>query len=286
MKTLFRSVPLYGYLSAIALALVMFTIPGSATARPAPVCHSASINECITPDLRIDNGATLTLPGFLRVEVEQQRPVTFRIDLPAGGARYDTSATPVVFGDADVILFNRDQLVINGHSTFAVGQIKVICSTCLAGDSIATQVRLFDPNGTTELLFAGNMVLARVFGQSEIAIDTFNPGGNTNQQSVLRIINTGPEDALVRVLAVDDTGAAGSVGELLIDAGTAVQLTSADVENGNQEKGMLAGIGTGSGKWLLQLASDSPGIIARNLIRNAGDGGIADLGGVVAVQRP
>lgn len=274
--------PLISTLQWMVAATLLLMLAATVQARPAPVCYSASTTACVAlTSIGVPNTDPITLPGAVRVDAGAGRRVTLRIDL-LGSVSY-AGPKPVIAPDGDLVFFQDHQLLVSGNSPFSVSQLVVHCPDCLAGDAITAQVRAFDPNANVEL-FNATITLATVSGVSEASIDTVNPGGNANQQSLLRIINAGPEDAIVRILATDDAGAAGGVAELLIDAGHAVQLTSADIEAGNPDKGLVTGIGTGTGKWRLKLVSDSPGILVRNLIRNAGDGGIADFGGVATAQ--
>ena len=82
----------------------------------------------------------------------------------------------------------------------------------------------------------------------------FNPGSNTDQVSLLRLINPGEEDAAVTVRGIDGNGASpGSIVELSVPAGTVRTIGSADLESGNGVQGAL---GDGIGKWELEVSSD------------------------------
>ena len=80
-----------------------------------------------------------------------------------------------------------------------------------------------------------------------------NPGSNTAQVSRLRLVNTGAEDAEVRVTGVDDHGrSSGSTVRFHIAPGAARTLTAADLEAG---EGATGALGDGAGKWRLVLES-------------------------------
>lgn len=91
-----------------------------------------------------------------------------------------------------------------------------------------------------------------------ISVFIFNPGSNTNQVSSLRIVNTEDVAASVSISGVDDSGqeSTGSV-SLSIPANQVIEVSSQDLENGNQELGLTGSLGDGSGKWQLKLVSDS-----------------------------
>ena len=60
----------------------------------------------------------------------------------------------------------------------------------------------------------------------------------------------------VRIHAVDDGGTAYGPVALAVAPEATVQLTSGDLENGNAEKGLPVGLGSGQGDWRLKLESD------------------------------
>ena len=108
-----------------------------------------------------------------------------------------------------------------------------------------------------------------------------NPAPEIAQQSVIRITNTGTESGSVTVTGVDDNGddATGAV-SFNLNALASVQLTSADLENGNSEKGLSGALGDGSGKWRLTVSS-ALDLEVMSLIRTE-DGFLTNISGVVA----
>ena len=98
-------------------------------------------------------------------------------------------------------------------------------------------------------------------GAYDVAI--FNPGGNPNQVSHLRLINPGDAAAEVTATGVDDAGASpGSAIEFEIPAGQSLTLTASDLEAGVGVEGAL---GDGAGKWRLRVTSNEP-IAAMSLL--------------------
>ena len=85
----------------------------------------------------------------------------------------------------------------------------------------------------------------------------FNPARNRNQQSWLRLVNTGTVAATVAIDGVDDRGrrAAGAVG-LTVAPGTAENVTVAQLEAGHAR--FTGRLGAGTGKWRLNVRSDQP----------------------------
>ena len=74
-------------------------------------------------------------------------------------------------------------------------------------------------------------------------------------QGFVRVINHSPEPGDVEIVAYDDTGRRFDPLSLSISAGQAVHFNSADLENGNTEKGLSAGVGAGTSDWRLELSS-------------------------------
>ena len=74
-------------------------------------------------------------------------------------------------------------------------------------------------------------------------------------QGFVRVINHSDEAGEVLIDAVDDAGVAYAPVTLAIGAGEAVHINSEDMEEGNGAKGLLGGIGAGTGNWRLRLRS-------------------------------
>ena len=83
----------------------------------------------------------------------------------------------------------------------------------------------------------------------------FPAGGHTSRSGILRLTNrSGAGD--IEIHAVDDAGTAfGPITLTLAGDGT-TQLGSADLEDGNPDKGLPTGLGSGEGDWRLSLKSD------------------------------
>ena len=89
-------------------------------------------------------------------------------------------------------------------------------------------------------------------------VPIFNPAKNTDQQSRLRLVNTGDSAAVVRITGRDDEGAAPPEGgvRLTLPAGAAHLLTAEEIEQGSDD--FSGRFGVGSGKWQLFVTSDEP----------------------------
>ena len=106
-------------------------------------------------------------------------------------------------------------------------------------------------------------------------------------QGFVRVINHSDEAGEVLIDAVDDAGVAYAPVTLAIGAGEAVHINSEDMEEGNGAKGLLGGIGAGTGNWRLRLRSRLDiEVLAYN---RTGDGLLAGLHDLVprrVVRRP
>ena len=80
----------------------------------------------------------------------------------------------------------------------------------------------------------------------------FNPGGNLDQVSLLRLVNPGDGAASVSIRGVDDAGSMSTPVEVAIPARTARTLSASDLEDGVGVEGAL---GNGRGKWQLHVTS-------------------------------
>ena len=92
-------------------------------------------------------------------------------------------------------------------------------------------------------------------------VPVFNPSTETMQESRLRLINPGDEQASVTISGRDDSGAeaTGGVVTLMLAAGGATTLTARQLEAGDASLENLTGqLGAGVGKWRLKVSSNQP----------------------------
>ena len=111
-----------------------------------------------------------------------------------------------------------------------------------------------------------------------VKVYTFNPAGNTTQQSFLRISDTGPAGGQVTITGIDDAGNPG-VGPVSFNlgAGQSIQLTADDLQNGNAAKGLTGALGAPAGKWRLTVTSYFPNLVVTSLNRNNTSGTVSNL---------
>ena len=100
--------------------------------------------------------------------------------------------------------------------------------------------------------------------QVDLFAGIFNPASNTTQQSRLRLINWGAEDAIVEIEGKDDANAVRGPILLTLPAGHSRTLTAVDLEEGAH--GLTRGLGDGAGKWQLTLRGELRSIVAQSLL--------------------
>ena len=91
-------------------------------------------------------------------------------------------------------------------------------------------------------------------------VPIFNPGRNTQQVSLLRLVNPGGEEARVVILGVDDSGhTPGTPVSFSIPAGSARSFKARELEGGTHNDVDVEGaLGTGRGMWRLTVTSETP----------------------------
>lgn len=123
------------------------------------------------------------------------------------------------------------------------------------------------------------------FNGSVVKVFTFNPGGNSTQQSFARVTNWGNTGGKVTVEGWDDNGtaAAGNV-TFNLAAGDTLQFNSEDLELGNVANkaaltaaGFTGSFGTGTGKWRLVVTGEFDGMHVTSLNRNTTTGTVTNL---------
>ena len=104
------------------------------------------------------------------------------------------------------------------------------------------------------------------FDGNRAEVPVFNPGSNTNQRSLLRLVNPDTGTANVTITGVDDNGdsPAGEV-QVSIPPGNVRTIWAADLESGAD--GFQGSLGDGKGKWRLVVTSDRP-VVAMNLLES------------------
>ncbi len=107
-------------------------------------------------------------------------------------------------------------------------------------------------------------------------VEFFNPAGDARRESRLRLVNAGSAAAAATVTGVDDAGRSpGGAVRVRIAAGTALELTSSELETGSGEGIEGGALGDGEGRWRLRVESDAPVLVMSLLASPTGH--LADL---------
>ena len=89
-----------------------------------------------------------------------------------------------------------------------------------------------------------------------LAIPLFLPADDPTAQGFVRIVNRSDRHGTVRITAIDDDGRRFGPISLSLDASVSTHFNSDDLEEGNPQKGLIAGVGNGHGNWRLELDTE------------------------------
>ena len=96
----------------------------------------------------------------------------------------------------------------------------------------------------------GNLTnLTRGVPAGSTGVPLFISGSNSTQQGFVRFINRSNSAGTVRIHAIDDTGRRFGPVPLSLRARQTVHFNSQDLEEGNAAKGLVSGVGNGSGNF-------------------------------------
>ena len=95
-------------------------------------------------------------------------------------------------------------------------------------------------------------------------VATFNPGGNTLRQSLLRVVNLGAAPATAVVAGVGDDGVEGDAVVFGVPAEGARTVSAPALEFGGD--GLVGALGAGFGKWRLAVTANQP-LVVMSLLR-------------------
>ena len=234
-----------------------------------PADAASSLNAAVPivaayRDRRLDAGAIPLLvsasdsmrQGFVRIINESNESGSVRI------AAYDdagTAANPVEirlganqashFNAGDLENGNAGKGIDEGIGSPAQGDWRLAFETELAVRALSF-VRTSDG-----FLTAMHDTLPRD-AEGRLVAQIFNPGSNMNQESKLRLVNTGESAEGLSIEGVDDQGGRGGPVTLTLAAGEARTLSASDLENG--APGLTGRLGDGAGKWRLFITAGQP----------------------------
>ena len=191
-----------------------------------------------------------TRQGFLRVVNRGDRNVVHVVAADDGGNRRTTT---LAMDAGETVHFNSDDLEhgnIGKGLSRGIGAGDADWHLELSGNDVDVLAYMRTDDGFLTSLH--DVVPA---GADGYIVPIFNPGKNTNQESLLRLVNGGDADAAVTVTGTDDTGSASDGAyRLALAAGEARTIPAAELEDG--------GLGAGTGKWRLLVASDQPLVVS------------------------
>ena len=198
-----------------------------------------------------------TRQGFVRVINHGERNVVHIVAADDAGNR---RATTLAMDPGETVHFNSNDL--EGGNTgkgLARGideedEKEVDWRLELSGNDVVVLTYMRTNDGFLTSLH--DVVPAVADGYS---VPIFNPGKNTDQESLLRLVNGGETDAEVTITGIDDAGTSSAEASLTLAAGEARTVGAGDLEDGTNLDGML---GSGSGKWRLSVASDQPILVS------------------------
>ena len=203
--------------------------------------------------------------GFVRVINRSAEAGTVRIDATDDdGQRAGPVWIPLRDGAA--VHFNSEDLENGNRAKLLAGMSGPGRGDWRLGVASPLDIEVLAYVRTTDgFLTAMHDVAPQRDGTHRVAI--FNPGSNTDQASLLRLVNPGDEDAAVTIRGVDDCGdSPGGPVEVSVPAGASRTHSAADLEAGT---GVSGALGPGTGKWALTVSSDQP-IRVMNLLETPG----------------
>ena len=176
----------------------------------------------------------------------------------------DFAASTLVLEPAETVHFNSEDLEmgnpgkgLSGGSGAGAGDWQLELTS-----DLDIEVLAYIRTTTDGFLTAMHDTVLREGNRNRVAI--FNPGGNVNQVSVLRLVNAGRAAASVSIAGIGGTGqpSAGVV-SLSVPAQATRNLTAQALEAGGD--GFNGALGDAPGKWQLLVDSDRP-IMAMSLL--------------------
>ena len=91
-------------------------------------------------------------------------------------------------------------------------------------------------------------------GKTRHRVPIFNPGSNTSQMSLLRLINPRKTSTDVTIVGLDDVGKVSSTVSVALRPGEAQVFSAQQLESGTHER-LSGSLGDGTGKWQIFISS-------------------------------
>ncbi len=207
-----------------------------------------------------------TRQGFVRVVNESDESGSVRVfAFDDGGHAPDP--IEIRLGAGQVVHFNSNDLEYGNANKGVEGGV----GGPVQGDwrldvetDLAVRVLAFVRHGDGFLTAMHDALPRNADGQ--LVAHTFNPGGNMNQASSLRLVNSGANDENVSIEGVDDQGGSGGPVTLTLSTGESRTVSAFDLENG--APGLTGTLGDGAGKWRLLITAGNP-VVGMSLLESA-----------------
>lgn len=261
------------YLAALAFLLALVAGP---VLSAGSVCYGDLADTCNPPaTLSVQQADVIALPGALFADSDGSED---RLAISVALRQGVFARTPTLIGGGSISTSTAQLILAASDGPFALADLAVR-GVFLPDSDIVAHVKLVNPNGATALLWEGDIVLAHVEPVTAGELYAVNPASNATQQTFVRVTNVGESTALVRLTPTDDTGSPGGEVSFFIGSGASRQISSADMERGNIDKGVIGGFGSGTGKWRVRLVADQP-VRWQLLVRNNNTGTLSALSDV------
>ena len=193
--------------------------------------------------------------GFVRIINESEESGSVRIIAIDDGGNA-ASPIEIQLGARQAFHFNSRDLEDGNANKGIVGVGSPMQGDWRLDIEASLDVQVLGFMRTTDgFLTAMHDVLPRD-AEGRLVVKTFNPGSNMNQESKLRLVNTGANAESVSIEGIDDQGGRGGPVTLTLAAREARTLSAFDLENGAQ--GLTGTIGDGAGKWRLFITAGQP----------------------------
>ena len=138
--------------------------------------------------------------------------------------------------------------------------------------------------GRIAILLLAACAVPASFGETVFEVPLMRAASYPNQQGFVLVTSTG-DSGEVEIHAWDDIGMyAPEPAVLTLAAGTTSAFNSEDLEQGNKDKGLWPGIGTGTGDWHLQLRGDIDFKVG--VYQRTDDGFLTAMGSSLLAYRP
>ena len=221
------------------------------------------------------------LQGFVRVANRSNRDGTVSIRA-SDGTDADYEVLTLALGANEAVQFNSGDLEIGNADkglTGSTGPGRGDWALALSGDGIEFDVLAYvrSPDGFLAPMGA-SAPLRDMDGAAVRRVAFLNPGSNSRQASVLRLVNPGAANAQASIEGTDDTGLRpGAPVRVTVPAGGAVELTAAELESGDAGAIESGALGDGQGKWRLRIEADRP--VAALSLASSPTGRLVNLSG-------